>query len=680
MLTRTATGKLQHHDFTVDQSCPPWLTPATQGTGTIAYGATGATLAAEADASAAILVTTDALDKTDLENVVLRTKAKKTTSTNSRFIIASGCHDVAARPNGTATASYLNPGFYFNRTAGGVENVLMYYPLTTLLDTYVAAATTFYVFDTLWDATTTYLKVRSAADISLLDSASAAYAYTNDPWWYVGDPRNAGGSAIRATLLVEYMQMMTSTDITVTGLPTGAAVRLYAGSTLIDSATETGGTVVLDGSTCDFNSNPDKSEGGFYGTVKVYEDSTYSVLLNTFSASDFWGGDVWIWSLVTDPVNRVVHHGFSHIAIQILDKDGANVLSILTNDHEDAEKRFFALEYTLQAQGGPGICTFKVKRKDPMSYQEDLQDSNKVKVWMNATNPWTGDIEGANRTDESTLEVSCVGGVNKLKEMGTDADYDLDVAAGETASEWIARVPLADTELGYSAGEIDAPSDEYAITTGVSFFPGKSYYEELDAVNVFYTCRFSVRDGVLSWKAKKTTPAYFVDLSDCVKPELERARGDMKNWVQMAWTGDGSIYGYEVSEDTDSQSLHGKRMAWETMPGKCGSAEGQQGADLFIAERSKLKPPSSLTTDKVYDAYGVLVPIEEVLEAEVLHIRDLLSEEETNAATNQQNESNTWEIAEVKVNPETGMLTLSPGSLPTELAVLLAQIENRSNY
>jgi hypothetical protein len=671
MITRVSTGKINHRDFRVDQSCPAWLTEAVAGTGSIAYGATGATLAAEGDSSGAMLVTTDALDRTDLSNVVLRAKTQKTTTTNSRYIVASGVHDVAAQPAAAATTNYLNPAFYFYRTAGAVEQVLMHW-WATLLDTYTpAAATTFYLFDTLWDATTTYLRVRSATDRSLLDSASSLYAYTNDPWWYVGDPRSAPGSGIRATLLVEYVQMMTSYSITVTGL-SGHTVELYdISGTLIDSAAEAGGTATIDAATCDFNSNPDKSAGGFRGTLKVLLGGT---VVEELTLYDIWGGDAFEYEYTAPPVTVSYEKGEGPGTVQtieIWDKDETERLSLLTPDAEKPENAYSELEHKSN-EWGYLSCTFKLIR-ETSDYWEDLEDSNVVKVLKGNTVVWEGDIESVERlvTDQKSYTVQCVGGSSKLKNMGSDYNgADLDPA--EKASTYIVAHILTDSDLGLVAGNID--TNDYAITTGLEFFPGKAYEEMFNRFFEYNDYRGSVfEDGKLNYEPRKTSPTYYVRMNDCEETKLNRTRSEIKNWIQVAFTPDGSVYDYIVDFDQDSIDAHGKRCLYLSIYGT--QAEAENVASVALAALSKLKPSSALTTDIVRDQYGALLDPDECRSLEVLHVEQLLTTEETIASAQAINESNTWEVIECA--HKDGRVTFSPGAEENTLSVLLKQLEDQ---
>jgi len=367
------------------------------------------------------------------------------------------------------------------------------------------------------------------------------------------------------------------------------------------------------------------------------------------------------------------------IAIQI--KSGPEVLSVLTDDHEDAELLWSDLEYIHNAQGGPLTATFKVRRVDPLAVQEDLADGNRIVIWANSVDVWWGDIESAERSieDDAYFDVSCVGDSGRLKRLGTLADYDLDLTAGEKVSEWLVRVPLADADLGLGAGDIDG--SDFEITTGLSFFPGKPYRECIDMGNEYNNYRLKVRNGLLDWQPKESTPTYFVEVELADKSTLNRGRQGMVNFVQMAYTGDGSIYGYVTAQNDDSIAAHGPTMAWEQMPGLASEAEAQQAADLLVAEKGNLKPSSAITTDIVLDEYGVQIPNEEVEAGKVLYVRDLLSTEEAFAAAQGINDNCTWEVAEVKIRPEDPCpVTLSPGDLPTELGVMFARIENRSRY
>jgi hypothetical protein len=86
-----------------------------------------------------------------------------------------------------------------------------------------------------------------------------------------------------------------------------------------------------------------------------------------------------------------------------------------------------------------------------------------------------------------------------------------------------------------------------------------------------------------------------------------------------------------------------------------------------------MKPSSALTTDLIYDVYDNLVDPGEVLSGKVLHVRSLLTAEETIASSQTINESNTWEIAEVAWKNR--KITLSPGTEDETIDVMLKQLE-----
>jgi len=362
--------------------------------------------------------------------------------------------------------------------------------------------------------------------------------------------------------------------------------------------------------------------------------------------------------------------------IELWDRAGTERLSTLTPDSPDETYAYSDLEYGSN-RWGYATCTFTVRR-DPSMYWVDLEDSNRVVVLHKGSTVWEGDIEGVNRqigTDEPH-RVECVGPSAKLKIQGTDADYDLTLEAGEKLSPYIVDHITSDDDLPIEQGDIS--DKDFEITTGIEFFPGKSYEDAINAGNEYNGWRPACWGWALDFKPRDETPKYYVHLEDCEQSELNRNRTEIYNWCQWAYTGDGSVYGYVTSEDTDSQERHGKRCYWGSVSGKCGETEAQEIADTFIAQHKDLRPSSSLTTDKVHDRYGGRIDPEEAKADGVIYVERLLSTEETIAGDGVTNETTTWEIAEVSYKD--GKVTFSPGEPPDTVAVLLAQIENRSNY
>jgi hypothetical protein len=357
--------------------------------------------------------------------------------------------------------------------------------------------------------------------------------------------------------------------------------------------------------------------------------------------------------------------------IEIWTKDKTTRLSVLTSDNEDAGFKFTDLEYSSNTWGFQ-TASFTLKRsiKD---YWEDLEDSLLVKIY-HATLVWEGDIEGVDRQsdEEESYQVQCVGLSSRLKNQGTDYNgADLDPA--EKMSTFITDHILTDTDLGLTAGIVD--TDDFEFITGLTFFPGKTYQEMLDEANEFNGYRPCVwEDGEFSWAPRETAPSYFVNLEDCEKTTLNRTREKVKNWVQVAYSPDGSTYGYEVDFDQDSIDLHGKRCLYLSIEGD--DVEAAQVADTALAQLKDLKPLSSLTTDVIYDQYGSRVDPEEVRAGKVVTVRGLLSTEETIGGGI--NESHTWEIGETSYKD--GKVSMSPGGGDDRLDVLLKQFSNKSDY
>lgn len=357
------------------------------------------------------------------------------------------------------------------------------------------------------------------------------------------------------------------------------------------------------------------------------------------------------------------------ISIEIWNKAETERLSILTPDNEDATLCYADLEYKSNRWGDLS-CTFKLVR-ETTEYWEDLEDSNVVKVLF-GEEQWVGEILSVKRvTDQhNAYNVNCVGPSSKLKNMGSDWE-GADLDPSEKASSYIVAHILTDTELGLSEGTID--TNDYEIVSGLEFFPGKFYEEMFNRFLEYNDYRCYVRGNKLYWVPRKTTPTYYVRMSECEKTDLDCTKEGIVNWVQVAYTVDGSVYAYVTALDQDSIDKHGKRMVYHSIYGT--EAEAEEVAARVLAVFANLRPSSALTTDKVYDEYGGLVDPEECKALEVLHVEELLSTEETIEGAQAINESNTWEIAECSYKD--GRVTFSPGAEDNSLSVLLKQLEDQ---
>lgn len=358
--------------------------------------------------------------------------------------------------------------------------------------------------------------------------------------------------------------------------------------------------------------------------------------------------------------------------IEIWNKADTERLSILTKDNEDPDLVYQDLEFSNNSWGYLS-CTFTLKRDSDM-YWEDLEDSNIIRI-LSGDTKWEGDIEGVARDKdtETTLKVECLGPQAKLKNMGTDADYDKDLEPGEKASTYIVDHVLTDPDVGLFAGTID--TNDFEIVTGCTFFPGKAYDQIFSQLMEYNQYRPSIwLDNKLNWKPRETTPTYYVNIADCEQSSLNRKRASITNWIQVAFSPDNSVYGYVVAFDQTSIDRHGKRVLYQSIRGD--ETDANQVAAVALAQLKDLKPSSALTTDIIRDVYRAFVSPEDVESNKVLHIERLLSTEETIQSAQSINESNTWEIAEVKYNKD-GRVTLSPGEEDDTLDVLLKQLDSR---
>jgi hypothetical protein len=273
--------------------------------------------------------------------------------------------------------------------------------------------------------------------------------------------------------------------------------------------------------------------------------------------------------------------------------------------------------------------------------------------------------------------VECVGTSNRLKNQGTHADYSFNLDAGERASAWFRAHLLSDPALGLYEGEVD--DNDFEIVTGLDFFPGKSFEEIAGEMMQYNAYRAFVKGNLFYWLPRKVVPTYYVNAADCEQSNFKRARVPIRNWVQVAYTPDGSVYGYvhpgnyAGAKDDASIARHGKRVLYLAIRGD--ESDARLVADVAIATLRGLRPSSSLTTDIIRDANGSPIDPAEVEPREVVHVEGLLSTEETVMSASYVNESNTWEIAETKYS--NAAVTMSPGEESETLDVLLKQLDSR---
>lgn len=372
-------------------------------------------------------------------------------------------------------------------------------------------------------------------------------------------------------------------------------------------------------------------------------------------------------------LNKIV---LPNISLRICDKDTGREVSSRRYTGKSLKSELYGLKYTFVAPGGPGTLSFKLRR-DPGQYWPDLDTDLVMEVYFEGELKWAGDIEsiGRNIEKESEFSVDCLGWAAKLKLLGTSADHDYDLDPGEKLSEYLIDHMLADPDLGFMAGDIS--SDDYEITSGINnIYPGKSWWNIITDGNKFSGFDWWVGpDKKFHLQPKSLVPDYFVRLSDCVKSNLDRDRDGILNWVQYEYSPDGDIKGYVVSEDKDSQAKHGKRCDWKSISWNCTEDEAQQIADIDISLHSKLKPSSSLTTDKIRNRGKVFISPFDV-EAGVLQIPDLLPGEENIYEAQAINETSTWAVAELTVNVDDVNVSLSPGGAATTLDTMLARLES----
>jgi hypothetical protein len=127
----------------------------------------------------------------------------------------------------------------------------------------------------------------------------------------------------------EYIQGYVNNNIVVAnlGVGSGRGVRLYdVANNLIAQGVEAGaGTVTLDATLCDFNSNPDPTTGGFNGYINIYTDGTYGTQMGSDARADYWGGSTLNWVQSTPTITSITPNtGVNTGPINITDLAGTN--------------------------------------------------------------------------------------------------------------------------------------------------------------------------------------------------------------------------------------------------------------------------------------------------------------------------------------------------------------------
>jgi hypothetical protein len=563
---------------------------------------TGATLAAEADASSSILVCTTAV--ADKLNTVVRVKGKKTTTTAGRQIFLVACEDAAVRPTGAGSS--WEPYMSLNKTGPGVEQVVAAYGVTNLF-TYAAAATTFYLGELYWTATNSYATVRDATTIASLATGNTAHAYADSIWPLTGDDRVAAASTIRSTVLVEYFQMFKSTNITVTGCPTASIGYIYeADGTLISSAVCAAGTITLDCQTCDFNSNPDLATGGFNGYI-VITDSSGS-WLTRYDSRMFWGGDAYAYT-----ANVAFAAGVEpkKIYISISDPSGTGITQLTEGVNLDRDNTFMDLSFESTNPGGFTVASFAIMRPVTKQWVES-NSYNEVTIGAGSQRYWQGFIDKPTRSiNPDKIEIACLGWSARLNEMATyGSDFEVNVpldGLAYKASTFINDVMLADPAIDLVDGGVSTTDFEYAIGVQFAFTPYTTYASALEQLNAGNNWDYGVwLDKGFYFGAKTpTTIEWFVYTKDCPDITMTYLTEALINRLVVCYSQDGTTPEYTVLNDTTSQTKYGRVIEKQlTIPGMIITADAAIMGQLYLDFYKTLKVSAEFTTSKVYDANG----------------------------------------------------------------------------
>jgi hypothetical protein len=688
MLTRVTSGKIQHRDFTVDQSCPSWLTPELNGGGAISYGATGATFETLAAADRAYLVNTNNSLIPKNTPHVIRVKAQITADVNNNMIFPILVVNAATTPTGSISVSsaYVYPRVDFYRSTGTGRIFEAAYLSSTGGLTAAYSLATDYCFSVTRGTADTQLHVYSNNYAALLDTsvAWANLAFLNYPWLCIGDV----SSAYYGTMVVAYVQLMRSTDITVTGLPTGSTVRLYdSAGTLIASAVSAGGTATLELAGVagfDTNSNPDTADGGFFGTIKVFADSSYTIVLDVTSFEDMWGGDEYEYEAPTpipEPVARAtVSREPRGMYVLVQDRTGDEALSQLTErmpEQQPSVNLFEGMSFESCNPGGFTTASFTLHR--PVTqYWADLLPRNRIVIGESAQVFWEGYIDKAPRSIRPDIfDVSCQGWSARLNELWTTADITV-VAATDHMNEFISNVVLADAELStYSeivAGTIETGDYDFPDGTRFEFAPATYYFDALEQMNAANNYDWGVwLDHKFYFTAKTPTIIkWYVKTEDCDDLTISQNVEALCNYVLVNYTQDGSHYQQVTVQDADSQALYGVIKKKIDVPGRITTAGATQIGNTYIAECKDLKVSAEFTCNRIFDAYGSEHSLGEARGGDNIRIADWLPTEETLITVN---DIATFQIKSVKYNHDDYTLDVTPTEFLPSTDIQIARLQ-----
>jgi len=687
MLTLVNAGKIQHRDFTVDQSCPSWLAEKVAGTGAISYGATGATFETLAAADRAYLVNTNNSLIPKNTPHVIRVKAQITADVNNNMIFPILVVNAATTPTGSISVSsaYVYPRVDFYRSSTGRIFEAAYLSSTGGLTAAYSLATD-YCFSVTRGTADTQLHVYSNNYAALLDTsvAWANLAFPNYPWLCIGDV----SSAYYGTMVVAYVQLMRSTDITVTGLPTGGAVRLYnSAGTLLSSAVSVGGTATLDARNCDFASNPDKSAGGFKGYVNVYSDATYATLVDSCSSESFWGGANYLWTAPVPPTPPSVplareRRRTRKPLIKVFDCTGANLLKVIS-DYKD-------LSFETDLSSGYSIADFAIGR-NPLKIYSETEPFNQIVITDGAETCWEGFIDEPRGDADGNLEMACVGWVSHLNRNPCKVNQ-----APQTMATFIGSTMLADTavNLYIVLGNTTWPAGytQYTAPAQEDLAPGGKFYTEiLDAYAKYGGTDVGaavIGGRWMIWAKKaiyyqpvKTTPDWIIRASECPGFSCTSSPKNYWNRVHYSYSPTGSEKIPGMVEDTVSQQRYGGRVVSIIfdIPGRCSPTDALQAATVKLNEGSSMVIVGQFTVRNLYDA-RTLVKVDSWLAkaGDLMTAMDLKTGLGTLATRQTANVITTFEVKNTKYTPKTRENAITPVNDDVNLAASLAIFERRT--
>lgn len=681
MISRRVSGKRWHFDMT---SLAGW-TADTAGAGTAVQSGSVVTFTTGADADRAYIVKNENI----LSPCVVRTRSKWTMpGSNDKLMACQLWHPAASKPSGNVSA-FKYPLVMFRRSFAGARLWQNQWFATAtnavgaLDDTWYCQEVNFAADDSCY-----FSHWADAFASQLLTQTRVGYAAqygVNLKWLVIGDYNESADT--RGVLVLDYAQCMENLSVTMTGLPSGSACRLYdsTGATIASAVTASGVATfdLKDVAGFDTNSNPDTSEGGFRGYFRVFRDNAYTQLIESVPFNDIWGGDIYEWEepepapiplLVIDR-RRVARKP----VVKIFDRLGANLLAV-TTDYKD-------LSWETDVASGFHIADFEIGR-DSLATLPEIDVFNQVLITDGAETCWEGYIDEPRREGKGVVKVGCTGWAALLNQLGCRTNQ-----APMKTSAFITNVLLADAEVAafLTEGTLTTGAADYDCPAMEDLAPGGKFYAEiLDDYNRYNDKRWLVyAKKRLHWLVKHTSlrdpsstaPLWIVRASECDGFSVTDSPRNYWNRVYYTYSPTGSHKVPGMVEDTVSQGKYGRVVAiFFDIPGRCTPTEALEAANKKLLAGQDMVVVGQFTTRKVYSA-ETLVEVDPWLPkaGEPMLAVDLKPGEGTIDARQVVNSIATFEIKSTAYTAKGRRIKITPMQDDYGLSECLARFERRGS-